>query len=59
MYLNEICASLLTANVIFLLWCLKGQKFFGDTKVSLQNGLLNASLTRPLYLILGDIHLYY
>lgn len=49
---NEVCSSLLTADVILLLRCLEGKKLFGDPKVALQDSLLHTRFPRPLHLIL-------
>lgn len=51
-HLYKISSSFLTANVILLLWCLEGQKLFGNPEVTLQDGLLHTGLPCPLDLIL-------
>lgn len=55
-YLDEVGPSILTADVVLLLWCLEGQQLLGNSDVSLQDGLLNARLPCPLHLILGHTH---
>lgn len=52
LYLYKVGSSLLAANVVLLLWCLESKELFGDSKVTLQDRLLHASLSRPLHLIL-------
>ena len=52
-YLDEVGASLLTADVELLLWRLECQQLLGDADVALQDGLLHPGLTCPLHLVLA------
>lgn len=58
-HLNEVCSSLLAADVILLLWGLEGKQLFGDSKVALQDRLLHSSFPCPLHFVLANENIQY